>query len=172
MNPSPFRRELNRVRQQVRQNLADLYAILINVGHTFLNLGLQRDVLAQSQVSDQITQIGNDTPDRELFRIYLHPASFQLCQIKDVVDQLQQQPTRLADISRIPHLFLIQIRRFQNLRKSDDTVERRPQLVAHVGQKLTFDLVHLVELHIHASLLANFTIQLIVRRLQLSFLVQ
>ena len=65
-----------------------------------------------------------------------HPAGFDLGEIEDVVDQLQQHVARCAQVLHMRCLPRIQFGLVQQMGKADDGVERRADFVAHVGQKL------------------------------------
>jgi hypothetical protein len=66
-------------------------------------------------------------------------ALFDLREIEDAVHQLEQMPTVRADALHVGELLRTDRLRgvaAQHVREADDGVERRAQLVAHVGEKL------------------------------------
>ncbi|KQW18559.1 hypothetical protein ASC80_21380 [Afipia sp. Root123D2] len=81
----------------------------------------------------------------ETFEIELHPAGFDLRHVEDVVDDLQQVVSAGQDVVAV---FLIFFRAERtehaathHFRETDDGVERRTQLVAHVGEELGLGLI-------------------------------
>src|SRR5579862_10006428 len=76
------------------------------------------------------------------------PPRFNLAEVEDVVNQLQQMPRVLLDMHNEPLLGGIE-RAFQffrqQVRKSNDRVERRPKLMAHAGEKLALEPVRALD---------------------------
>ena len=71
--------------------------------------------------------------------LQLHAPRFDLRQIEDVVDQRQQMAPGGKNVVDIFILLLVQLAEEffqQHFREADDRVERRAQLVRHVGEKL------------------------------------
>ena len=50
----------------------------------------------------------------------------------------------------------------QHFGEADDAVQRRAQLVAHVGQEIVFQAIHLVEPHVQLRQLIHFAVQVLV----------
>ena len=76
---------------------------------------------------------------RDLFRHQFELAGFDLGNVQDVIDQVQQVIARRMDRLGKPHLFVAQVAfRILGQQPGQDqrTVQRRAQLVRHVGQKL------------------------------------
>ena len=77
----------------------------------------------------------------------LHPTGFDLGQIENVVDQREQVPARTEHAIERLGVLLQRLRVLaQHLADADDGVERRAQLVAHVGEELRLVLARLREL--------------------------
>ena len=75
-----------------------------------------------------------EEPDLEL-----HLARLDLRQVEDVVDQGEQVVGRGEDVVQVLLLLLVHLAEqllLQDLGEADDRVQRRPQLVAHVGQEV------------------------------------
>jgi hypothetical protein len=71
----------------------------------------------------------------------LHFAGFDARQVEHIVDQLEQAPAAVENIAQV--FFVIGRYRadlavVHQLGEADDGVERRSQLVGHVGEKFTF----------------------------------
>ena len=90
---------------------------------------------------------------REIFQLQLHAASLDLGEIEDVVDQREQMPAGAEHpVERLEVLLCCFGILPQHLAHADDGVERRAQLVTHVGQELRLVLARCCEL---ASFLLN-----------------
>ena len=71
--------------------------------------------------------------------IDVHLAGFDLRQVEHVVDQIQQVASRRENRLRELHLLRCEIAVLvlaEQARQDEETVERRPQLVRHVGEEL------------------------------------
>ena len=82
----------------------------------------------------------------EVFKKELHLAGLDFGNIQNVIDERQQVPARLRDAVEIAQGFSLSLalrQRLQELAVADDGIQRRPQLVAHVGQERAFDPVGL-----------------------------
>ncbi len=76
---------------------------------------------------------------RETFRPKLHAAGLDLGQVEDVVDEGQQVlagPDNVVEVVGLLGRQRAKPLRGQHARHADDGVQRRAQLVAHLGQKL------------------------------------
>ncbi len=81
--------------------------------------------------------------------VELHAAGLDLRQVEDVVDELKQVPAGRVDVLEVVVLLFVQLAEQpleQHLGKADDRVERRAQLVRHVGEELGLVLVGDLEL--------------------------
>ncbi len=71
--------------------------------------------------------------------------AFDLRQVEDVVDELQQVAPAAQDVGHVFVLPLVQITvgliLFEQLGESNDGIERRPKLMAHVGEELRLGAV-------------------------------
>ena len=93
---------------------------------------------------------GNDLLHAEIGEADLHLAAFHLGQVEDVVDHFQQGLARLLDVLHVAFLLVVQgVDAGQDLAEAQDAVQRRAELVAHGGQEVALDRVHLVQPHVH-----------------------
>ena len=79
----------------------------------------------------------------------LHPAGLDLRQVEDVVDQREQVPAGRVDVLQVVVLLVVEVAEQaleQHLGEADDRVERRAQLVRHVGEEFGLVLVGDLEL--------------------------
>jgi len=81
----------------------------------------------------------------KFLHVELHPAGFDLRHIQDVVDHLEQIVPAGENVVAI-FLILLRTQRpehaaFHDLGKSNDGIERRAQLVAHIGEELGLGLI-------------------------------
>src|SRR5262252_24682 len=75
----------------------------------------------------------------ELADLQFHSTGLDLREIKNVVNQGEEVLPRSVDVLRILLLLLIELTEHpfrHHLREPDDRVQRRAQLVGHVGEKL------------------------------------
>ncbi|MGC4097829.1 MAG: hypothetical protein QM706_11995 [Nitrospira sp.] len=111
--------------------------------------------------ANHIALCGDDRLDAKLGQPHLHFARFHFGQIENVVDHVEQQPPRLLNVVGVALLLVVQrVERLQHFRKTNDAIERRSQLVAHVGQKFALQPVHLMKLHIQVSQLIDLVVKL------------
>src|SRR5205085_6877404 len=80
-----------------------------------------------------------------------HLAGFDLREVEDIVDQRQQMLATAEDVADELFLLIAEVADqavAQYLGKADDRVERRPQLVRHVGEELGFHSTRLFQLDV------------------------
>ena len=105
----------------------------------------------------------------ELAQPHFHLAGLHLGQVEDVVDHVEQEPPGFLDVLGIAFLLFVQcFQRLQHFGEANDAVQRRSQLVAHVGQKLAFEAVHFVKLHVEVCQLIDLVVELDVGIFQLA----
>ena len=95
-------------------------------------------------VPDAVHRGAHGFPRVEAFGIQLHPASLDLADIENVVNQVQQMQRVLMNMVQEPLLFLVE-RPFQFLgeqfRETDNCVQRSAKFMAHAGQKFALEPV-------------------------------
>ena len=72
-------------------------------------------------------------------QLQLEPSGLHLGQVENVVDQGEEMPARGQDVLEVLGLLLVHLPEHplgQDLREAEDRVQRRPELVGHVGQEL------------------------------------
>ena len=81
----------------------------------------------------------------DLLEVEPDAAGLDLRHVEDVVDQVEQVLAALVDVAAYSRYFSVAERaehaRLHDLGEADDGVERRAQLVAHIGEELRFRLV-------------------------------
>ena len=85
----------------------------------------------------------------EAFELQVHPARLDLREVQDVVDEREEVAARGQDVLSVLGLLLVERTEHllaQDLREADDGVERRAELVGHVGQELGLVAVGFLEL--------------------------
>ena len=85
----------------------------------------------------------------DLFEIEVHLARLDLRQVENVVDQIEQMPSGIADLGKIGQELieaLILGHLLQHLAVPDHGIERRTQFVAHIGEEGRFVLARRFEL--------------------------
>src|SRR2546425_4818055 len=110
--------------------------------------------MAAGAFSDHRDAVLERRPQREDASLELHATRFDLRQIQDVVDEGQQMAARPEDVAQVVLLLGVDLAEHpleQDLRETDDGVERGPELVAHVREELA--LVPARDLELAALLL-------------------
>ena len=139
-----FRGELHRVRQQIERDLLEGAAVgaQMQVGRDFRD---QLEVLVLRPGRDDAHGIGQQRVELEILEIEADAASLDLRHVEDVVDDVEQILPAAADVAAILAVFLGAERaehaRLHDLGETDDGVERRAQLVAHIGEEFRLGLV-------------------------------
>src|SRR5919106_816305 len=131
--------ELARVAQQVEEGLTDLGQIGMYGADAVGTAHVQPvDILRRQRLDD-----GGDVPDErgdvEGLEVELHLAGLDLGQVEHGVDQLEQVLAGCIDLLEVVGELLgaeVGGVLLEHLAVADDGVERRAQLVGHVGQEL------------------------------------
>ena len=74
----------------------------------------------------------------------LQSPGFDLGQVENVIDELEQMSTAIENVVRVLELAVVQVAKrlvHEYLGKADDGVQRRAQLVAHVGEELALGAI-------------------------------
>ena len=112
-------------------------------------MALQRDPAAAGPFPHQQQRVIDRRREIERRDVEVHSSRFDLREIEDVVDQGQQVLAGRQDVVQVLGLLLAHFTEHslqQDIRESDDRVERRPQLVRHAGEKLRLVLAGNFEL--------------------------
>ena len=133
------RRELDGVRQQVEDDLPQ--PPLVGPNRYLVRVEPQsRAPLPPGSRALHACQCAlQGRAQREGGEVQLHLSRLDLRQVEDVVDQEQQVAAGLEDVLDVTELALVQLAEqllLQELGEADDGVQRRPQLVRHVGEEL------------------------------------
>ena len=140
--------ELEGVGEQVAQDLVDLVGIADEAAADLVVDGKGQPALGR-RVLEQIPATVRQRGAIDVGPADFHAPRFHFGQVEDIVDQAQQILARAVDDLRLPDLFDAQMPLVvagHHLGQQDDRVERRAQLVGHVGQKLRFVLAGKLEL--------------------------
>ncbi len=90
----------------------------------------------------------------------LHLAGFDLGEVEDVVDHPKEHPAAVLDVRGVLALLLRElIVAGEHFGEPDDAVERGPELVAHRGQEVALDPVHLIEGHVGLGKLVDLQVE-------------
>ncbi len=155
--------ELDRVRQQVLEDL--LHALAVGVDrcrHVGRHVDAELERLLARERLERARQAFDDAPHRHVFGHQFELARFDLRDVQNVVDQVQQVVAGRIDGLCEAHLLVAQVARRiigQQLGQDQRAVQWRAQLVRHIGQEL--GLVAAGAFQFHGALL-----QLLLRRLQ------
>src|SRR4029453_16180501 len=98
---------------------------------------------APSHLQEQKQGVVEGRGEMEVGQFKLHPPRFNLGKVEDVVDEGQQMLAGRVDVFQVLVLLIVQLPEHalrQDLGEPDDRVERRAQLVRHVGEELALVL--------------------------------
>src|SRR5262249_1636942 len=129
----------DRIREEIEEDLADLPFIALNLSEPLVDRRMQRNAPPCGPLADQGQRIVDSHGQVEVRQLQVHLPGLDLRQIQDVVDQGQEVLPRSVDVLQVFVLLLVQITKHplgQNLRESNDSIQRCPQLVRHVGEEL------------------------------------
>ena len=132
-----LRRELDRVADQVRQDLAESQRIADQpIRQVLRQIADQLQALLAGPDSQRLERLVQGRAEAERDGFQLEPAGLDAGEIEDFVEQLQQ-PVRgfLGRLQVVPDGG-VQIRAQGQVGHAQDRRHRRPQLVADVGQEL------------------------------------
>ena len=152
-----FLGELVGVARQVEQRLAK--AGLVGVDRAEVRPAIDDNPIAvlRRHRLDRLGHVLDQRRQRERFEMKLHAPRLDLGEVENVVDQREQVPARAEHAIERLDVLLQRLRVLpQHLGDADDGVERRAQLVAHVGEELRLVLTCDFEL---AALLLDFVEQ-------------
>ena len=99
--------------------------------------------------ADRLHHVLDQRRDRERLDVELHLARLDLGEVEDVVDEREQMPAGAQHaLERLDLVVPLQVARVlvQHLGDADDGVQRRAQLVRHVGEKLRLVLARRLQL--------------------------
>ncbi len=112
--------------------------------HLRLDLGFDPDTLGRGQARQDSCDLLDELAARERFGVKLQAPRFDLAEIQDVIDDLQQVLGAVEDTAQ-NLLLLVRYRPDfavkQELTEAGDSIERRSQLVRHVGQELALHAI-------------------------------
>src|SRR6185312_14827706 len=130
-------RELQGVAQQIEENLAESDSISIQ-NRVPLNPHFQFDRFRNCALADAVYYSLHFGSRFEDFAAQFNFAGFDLAEIQDVINQLQQMLRVAMDMINKSALLVIQwsLDLFcQELREADNRMQRRAQFMAHAGEK-------------------------------------
>ncbi len=139
-----FRREFHRVGEKVERDLLDRAAVGLEEQRRD-DLGGELEPLVLGAGGDDAHRFGQDAVELDILEVELHAAGLDLRHVEDVVDHVQQEVSAVADVAAIFVIFVGAERAehagFHDLGEADDGVERRAQLVAHIGEEFRLGLI-------------------------------
>ncbi len=131
--------ELERVGQQILQHLLQALAVGGDAAQRRIDLDVERQATAFRLVPERPRHRFLQVRQQDFLGIHRHRARFDLRQIEDVADQVQQIGARAMDGAREFDLTRRQVAVrivAELLAEDQDRVQRRAQLVRHVRQEL------------------------------------
>ena len=134
-----FGRELDGIGQEIHQHLTDAALVRKQERNVLRHVHADREFVLDRQILHQGDRVPDDLGDVAHVLAQLIGPGFDLGHVENVVDQLQQVLAAAVDVAGVVAIAGFVDRAEQlvldDLGEADDGVERRPQLVAHVGEK-------------------------------------
>ena len=131
--------ELDGVPHQIDQDLFEpLEVTHEEARHGALDVVVQLQVLLRGTVGEDVQCLAEQLFEIHRQRLDLHLRRFELREIQNVVDQVQQRFAAGADHAHKLLLLFGKVGLQQQAGGADDAVHRRADLVAHVGQEIGF----------------------------------
>ena len=140
-----LRRELHGVGQQIERDLLERAPVGLEAD-AGRDPGGDLELLLLRARGDHAHRVGELAVELDVFQVELEPAGLDLRHVEDVVDDVEQILRRCAWMSRQYSSYLSEpsapnMPGLHDLGEADDGVERRAQLVAHVGEEFRLGLV-------------------------------
>ena len=137
-----MRRELDGVPDQVDENLAESSGVASHRGRNGrIDVHDQFEALLVSPQRHRVRHVADGIAGIEVDRIEVEFARLHPGEVEDVVDDGQQRIGRGLDDPQVLALFGGEFRIQHEIGHPDDAVHRRPDLVAHVREKLALGSV-------------------------------
>ena len=137
----------HRVGQEIERDLFDRATIGLQLDCRS-DARIERQTLLVGTGGDDAQAVGQDVIELNGFRLEADTAGFDLRHVEDVTDHVEQIAAAFADVARVFAVFFRPERpehsQFHDFGETDDGVERRAQLVAHIGEEFGFRLVRLL----------------------------
>ena len=128
--------ELDGVGEQVEQHLFDARRVQPHaLWHVLLDVDVQRQALAHGLRAHQRLDAVHQAAQVDLADQQRQAARFELGHVEDVVEDLQQVVGRLGGGAQVVELLRIEPGLAQQREHAEQALERRADLVAHVGQE-------------------------------------
>ena len=100
-------------------------------------VAVELDVLLLGQRPGHVALRGDERADLELAEADFHLAAFDLGQVENVVDHVEQHPAGTLDVADVAQLLVVErLDAAEHVAEAEDAVERRAQLVADGGQEV------------------------------------
>src|SRR5262249_13307353 len=138
-DPSALRGELHGVGKQVEKDLFDLALVADKIPKTLINCNIEVDAVLCSPLPHKGASVVYRQGKVKRSQLQLHPARFNLGKVQNFIDKREQMAARGEDVVCVLGLFLVKLAEHslsQDFREANDGIERRAQLVGHVGEEL------------------------------------
>src|SRR5260370_5656535 len=109
VDPSPFGRELQRIGDEIQDDLLHLPLVTSEHPEPRVDGAAQPDPASARTFSHQAQRVLDRTRQIEVRRLKLHASRLDLRQVEDVVDEGQQMPPGLENILQILRLLVIDV---------------------------------------------------------------
>ena len=130
--------KLDGIADEIEQGLTDAHRVTPQQGrHGRANRSAQDEALAQGALFEHGKRLRHDLAGRKLALLERQTTGFDLRQVEDVVDDIEQVARRIADLGQpVLRLGIADITA-QQMGQADDGIHRRADFMAHVGEEGT-----------------------------------
>ncbi len=122
---------LDRVGQQVGQDLPEPLAVSEHIAVTGARRVHQQDAVLVGKGADQVDRLGHDVADADGLQRQRQPSGLDRGDVHDLVDQPEQVLGGGEDVAQAVALLALELVQLQELGEAEDGVEWSAQLVAH-----------------------------------------
>lgn len=127
---------LHGVGEEVQEDLGEPLPIGQDVGITAGGRPIERDRAAAGERGDEPDHLGQEVGHGDRFRRERHLPGLDPADVEDLIDELEQVPSALADVVQAVALFGGQLIHLEQLGEAENGVQGRPEFVAHPRQEL------------------------------------
>ncbi len=140
-NPSSLRGELHRIGQQIEKYLLDLALVADKLAKALVHGNIECDAVPCRALAHKGARVVYRQREIKRSQLQLHAAGLDFGEIEYLIDQRQEMAAGGKDVVGVLGLFLVKLAEqslAQDFGEADDGVERRAQLVRHVGEEFRF----------------------------------
>src|SRR5207237_3457274 len=102
-------RELERIRQEIQEDLLDLALVGADRADALVDVPAQRDAAAAGALAHEGQGVVDGGGQIELDDLQLHASGLDFREIEDVVDERQEMPAGVEDVAQVLRLLVVDL---------------------------------------------------------------